>query len=49
MGSDNLFAGMPKHKLLWLSQCVPPLRKDLHEFYALTQVGPCTGAAAWPS
>jgi asparagine synthase (glutamine-hydrolysing) len=39
MGSDNLFAGMPKHKLLWLSQCVAPLRKDLHEFYALTQSG----------
>jgi asparagine synthase (glutamine-hydrolysing) len=39
MGSDNLFAGMPKHKLLWLSQWVPPLRKDLHEFYALTQSG----------
>lgn len=39
MGSDNLFAGMPKHKLLWLSQAVPPLRKDLQEFYALTQSG----------
>jgi asparagine synthase (glutamine-hydrolysing) len=39
MGSDNLFAGMPKHKVLWLSQLLPPLRKDLHEFYALTQSG----------
>lgn len=39
MGADNLFAGMPKHKLLWLSQCIAPLRKDLHEFYALTQSG----------
>jgi len=39
MGSDNLFAGMPKHKLLWLSQHLAPLRKDLHEFYALTQSG----------
>lgn len=39
MGSDALFAGMPKHKLLWLSQLLPPLRKDLHEFYALTQSG----------
>ena len=39
MGSDNLFAGMPKHKLLWLSQTLPPLRRDLHEFYALTQSG----------
>ena len=39
MGSDNLFAGMPKHKLLWLSQNLAPLRKDLQEFYALTQSG----------
>jgi asparagine synthase (glutamine-hydrolysing) len=39
MGSDGLFAGMPKHKLLWLSQLIPPLRKDLQEFYALTQSG----------
>lgn len=39
MGSDNLFAGMPKHKLLWLSQLLPPLRRDLYEFYALTQSG----------
>jgi asparagine synthase (glutamine-hydrolysing) len=39
MGSDGLFAGMPKHKLLWLSQMLPLLRKDLHEFYALTQSG----------
>jgi asparagine synthase (glutamine-hydrolysing) len=39
MGSDNLFAGMPKHKVLWLSQLLPPIRKDLHEFYALTQSG----------
>jgi asparagine synthase (glutamine-hydrolysing) len=39
MGSDGLFAGMPKHKLLWLSQLLPPLRKDLQEFYALTQSG----------
>lgn len=37
--SDHLFAGMPKHKLLWLSQGVAPLRKDLLEFYALTQSG----------
>jgi asparagine synthase (glutamine-hydrolysing) len=39
MGSDALFAGMPKHKVLWLSQLLPPLRKDLHEFYGLTQCG----------
>lgn len=39
MGSDALFAGMPKHKVLWLSQHLPPLRKDLQEFYALTQSG----------
>ncbi len=39
MGSDSLFAGMPKHKVLWLSHLLPPLRRDLQEFYALTQSG----------
>jgi asparagine synthase (glutamine-hydrolysing) len=39
LGSDGLFAGMPRHKLLWLSQLLPPIRKDLHELYALTQCG----------
>jgi asparagine synthase (glutamine-hydrolysing) len=39
MGSDALFAGMPKHKVLWLSQHLPPLRRDLQEFYELTQSG----------
>lgn len=39
IGSDALFAGMPKHRLLWLSHKLPPLRRDLHEFYALTQSG----------
>jgi asparagine synthase (glutamine-hydrolysing) len=39
LGSDGLFAGMPRHKLLWLSQLLPPLRKDLYELYALTQTG----------
>ncbi len=39
MGADNLFAGMPRHKVLWLGDVVPPLRKDLIEFYALTQSG----------
>jgi asparagine synthase (glutamine-hydrolysing) len=39
MGSDALFAGMPRHKILWLSQLLPPIRADLREFYALTQTG----------
>jgi asparagine synthase (glutamine-hydrolysing) len=39
LGSDGIFAGMPKHKILWLSQLLPPLRKDLREFYLLTQTG----------
>ncbi|HEX7060703.1 MAG TPA: asparagine synthase-related protein [Woeseiaceae bacterium] len=39
MGSDSLFAGMPKHKVLWLSHVLPPLRRDLQEFYGLTQSG----------
>src|SRR5690606_3087303 len=39
IGSDALFAGMPKHKVLWLTQLLPPLRKDLLEFFELTQSG----------
>jgi asparagine synthase (glutamine-hydrolysing) len=39
LGSDGIFAGMPKHKILWLSELLPPIREDLREFYALTQTG----------
>lgn len=38
-GSDGLFAGMPRHKILWLMQTFPALRTPLGEFYALTQSG----------
>jgi asparagine synthase (glutamine-hydrolysing) len=38
-GSDLLFAGMPKYKLLWLMRWLPPLRGGLTEFYHLTQIG----------
>ena len=37
--ADNLFAGMARHKLLWLADIAAPIRKDLIEFYALTQSG----------
>lgn len=39
MSADALFAGMPRHKLLWLASRLPPLRRDLVEFYARTQSG----------
>jgi asparagine synthase (glutamine-hydrolysing) len=35
--SDGLFAGMPRHKILWLMGMLPPARTALGEFYALTQ------------
>ena len=41
--SDGLFAGMPKHKLLWLAEAAPILKEPLREFYHLTQTG------VWPS
>jgi len=37
--ADGLFAGMPKHKLLWMMHAVPLLRGPLTEFYHLTQSG----------
>jgi asparagine synthase (glutamine-hydrolysing) len=37
--ADGLFAGMPKHKVLWLMHLLPLLRKPLAEFYILTQSG----------
>ena len=39
VASDGLFAGMPRHKLLWSMQLLPPLRRPLTEFYSLTQSG----------
>lgn len=39
MSADALFAGMPRHKLLWLADRLPPLRAALLEFHALTQSG----------
>lgn len=38
-GADNLFAGMPKHKLLALVKRYSLLRRPLWEIYNLTQVG----------
>ena len=37
--SDGLFAGMPKHKLLWLATKAPFFKEPLREFYHLTQTG----------
>jgi asparagine synthase (glutamine-hydrolysing) len=37
--ADCLFAGMPRHKLLRLMEWLPWLRRPLHEFYDLTQLG----------
>lgn len=37
--SDGLFAGLPRHKVLWLTQHLPFLRAPLREFYSLTQSG----------
>jgi asparagine synthase (glutamine-hydrolysing) len=39
LSSDGLFAGMPKHKLLWMMKRIPLLKKPLTEFYNLTQSG----------
>ena len=39
MASDGLFAGMPKHKLVWLSKKAPFLKHAFEEFYTLTQTG----------
>lgn len=38
-GADGLFAGMPKHRLLWLADRLPLFRNALEEFYNLTQIG----------
>jgi asparagine synthase (glutamine-hydrolysing) len=39
MGADGIFAGMPRHKVLWLSQMAGPLRADLLQFFEATQTG----------
>lgn len=39
VAADGLFAGMPKHKLLYLAGKFPVLREPLSEFYTLTQSG----------
>ena len=39
VAADGLFAGMPRHKILWLIEQLPFLRGPLTEFYDLTQVG----------
>jgi len=37
-GSDGLFAGMPKHKILWYMKKAQILKQPLEEFYNLTQL-----------
>jgi asparagine synthase (glutamine-hydrolysing) len=37
MGADLLFGGMPRHKVLWLAERAPWLRKDLLQFFEATQ------------
>jgi asparagine synthase (glutamine-hydrolysing) len=39
MGADLLFGGMPRHKVLWMAEKVPLLRKDLLAFFESTQTG----------
>ena len=39
MGSDLLFGGMPRHKVLWMAEVLPFLRKDLLAFFESTQTG----------
>jgi asparagine synthase (glutamine-hydrolysing) len=39
MEADALFAGMPRHKLLWLMNKVPIFKRPLGEIYNLTQSG----------
>ena len=43
MGADLLFGGMPRHKVLWMAEKLPLLRKDLLAFFESTQTGePCS-------
>ncbi len=39
VASDGLFAGMPKHKVLWMAQHLPLAKRSMEEFYVLTQTG----------
>lgn len=39
MGADLLFAGMPRHKVLWMAEAMPFLRQDLLAFFEATQTG----------
>jgi asparagine synthase (glutamine-hydrolysing) len=39
MGADLLFGGMPRHKVLWMAEVLPFLRKDLLSFFEATQTG----------
>lgn len=39
MGADGIFAGMPRHKVLWLASHAGPLRTDLMQFFEATQTG----------
>jgi asparagine synthase (glutamine-hydrolysing) len=36
-GSDSLFTGMPRHRLLWFMSRLPPVRASLGELYDQTQ------------
>ena len=33
IGADLLFGGMPRHKVLWMAEVMPFLRKDLLAFF----------------
>ena len=37
MGADLLFGGMPRHKLLWMAEAAPPLRRELLALFDATQ------------
>jgi asparagine synthase (glutamine-hydrolysing) len=39
MGADLLFGGMPRHRVLWMAEKMPMLRKDLLAFFESTQTG----------
>jgi asparagine synthase (glutamine-hydrolysing) len=39
LASDALFAGMPRHKILWIAKKAPFLKTAMEEFYNLTQMG----------
>ena len=39
MGADLLFGGMPRHKVLWMAEVLPFIRKDLLAFFEATQTG----------